>query len=96
MDFVDENNAAGAFAEFIFCVDKNQAFFGCHLGAAGEELARILLHHCVVFLAYQTLGDDFLARDILVVALGSFGGGGNDGLGEALVLAHPVGKLHAA
>ncbi len=96
MDFVDEDNFPFALAELIFGIDENQPLFGGHLGAALEEGAGVALHLFVVLLAYQALGDDFLAGDVLVMPFGGLGGRGDDRLGETLVLAHPLGELHSA
>ena len=68
---------------------------GRNLLATGEETARIVLHDGVVLLADESLADDLLAGDVHVVALVGLGRRGDDGLGEALVLAHSLGQLDA-
>ena len=96
MNLVDEDDLAVALAELVFRINKDEALLGGYLGAALEECARVALHYLVVFGADDALCYDFLARDVLVVTLVGLGGRGDDGLWEALVLAHSVGQLHAA
>ncbi len=96
MDFVNENYLIGDFAELVLGIDKNKPLVGGHLRADFKETASIALHHLVVLGAHDTLGDDFLAGNVLVVASIGLGGGSDDGFGEFLILAHALGKLHAA
>ncbi len=76
VNLVDEYHLAVAFAELIFCIDEYQPFLLSHLGAEGEELAGVVFHHLVVFLAHESLCDDFLAGDVFVMAFSRLCGGG--------------------
>ena len=96
VNLVDENHLAVAFAEFIFCVNQNQALAGSNLGATSKQSASVALHGFVVFLADDALSNDFFLRDVLVVTGISLGGWSDDWFREFLVFAHTLGQLHAA
>ena len=96
MDFVDEVHLAVLLAELILRVDQDEALLGCHPAASLEEGVGVFLHQFIVLLAHQTLSDDFLFRDVLVVSGFSLGRRGDDGGGELLVFLHSVGESHAA
>ena len=94
VNLVHEQHLAIALAEFIFRVNQNQSLAGGNLSASGKQSTSVLLHHAVIFLAHQSLGNDFLTRDVLVVPFLGFSCGRDDGLGETLILAHAVGQRH--
>jgi hypothetical protein len=96
VDLVDEIDFVVVLAELVFRVHENQTFFSGHLGAAFEEGAGVAFHHFIVGGAHDALGYYLFFRDVLVVSGLGLGGGGDDGLGEAFVLTHSLGKLHAA
>ena len=95
MDLVDEDYLAIALAEFVFGVHEDEALLCGNLSSALEKGAGIFLHGLVVFLVHDALGDDLFLADVLVMSFICLCGGGDDGLGETLVLTHAFGKLHA-
>ena len=95
MNLVNEDDLAVALAKLILGIYKDEPLAGGNLRATLEEGAGVFHHRLPVLTAHETLGYDFLGRDVLVVTFLSLGGGGDDGLGEPLVLAHAFGQLHA-
>ncbi len=96
MHLVDEEHLAVLLAELVLGVDQHETLLGGHACADFEEGAGVALHHLIVLGRYETLSDDFLARDVLVVTGVGLGGGGDDGFGETLVLAQTLGEPDAA
>ena len=87
---------AVALAELVLRVDEYEAHLGGYLAAAGIDGARVTLQLLVLLAADQPRSYDLLLRDILVVTLGGLRRGGDDGLGELLVLDHALGHRHSA
>ena len=96
VNLVDEVNPTVAFAEFIFGVDKYQAFGGGNLGTPLEESQGVFLQLLVVLLVHKTGTDNLLAGDILIVSLVGLGGGSKNGCREFLVFHHSLGQWNAA
>ena len=95
MNLVDEVYFAVALTEFVFGINEDKALLGCHLAATLEEGVGVFLQLLIVLGAYNALGDDFLFGDVFVVSLVGLSGGGDDGGGELLVLAHALGEGYA-
>ena len=96
MDLVHQDDLSVTLAEFVFGVHEDEALLGGHLGTALEKGAGVGLELLVILLGDDALGDDLFLRDVLVMAFGRLGGGGDDGLGEFLVLHHVFRQGNAA
>ena len=96
MDFVDEIDFTVFLAELILGIHQYQSLFRSHFRAAGEEGVSIFFHQFVVFLAHESLGDDFFLRYVFIVSGIGFRGRSDDRGGELLVFFHAFGQLHAA
>ena len=64
--------------------------------SAGKDLAGVILHDFIILFAHQSLSDDFLFRDVHVVAFVGLGGRRDDGFGETLVFLHALGQFYTA
>ena len=95
MNLVDQDNFAITLAKLIFGVNQDEALAGGNLTTTLKEGTGVLDHCLPVFLAYQSLLDDFFCRDVLVMTLVSLGCGGDDRLGELLVFAHAFRQFDA-
>ena len=96
MDLVDEIHLTVALTEFVFGIHEDQSALGGNLLSTLEDLAGVVFHHGVILCRDDTLGDNLFLRDVHVVTFVSLRRRGDDGLGEAFVLLHTVGQLHAA
>ena len=97
MNLVDQVNLAVALAEFVLRIDEDQAPLGGHFRSPVEQGQRIAFELFVIFFRHETLRDDLLFGDVLVVRADfGFGRRRDDRTVEALVLAHAVGQGHAA
>ena len=88
--FVNQIHLAVALAKLILRVHQNESLLSSNLGAQFEEGIGVFLHHLIVLLAHQSLSDDFLLRDVLVVTLVSLRSRCDDRLRELLVLLHAL------
>ena len=83
MDFVHQVDLAAMFAEFVLCVDKDQAAFGSNFRTAFEEGERVFFQQFVFFGSGQTFSQDFFLGDVgIVLADLGFCRRGNDRFGE--------------
>ena len=96
VNLVNEDDLSVTLAELVLRVNQDEPLCCGNLRTALEEGTRVLHHRLPVFLADQSLLDDFLGRDVLVVSFLSLCGRGDDGFWELLVLLHAFRKLHSA
>ena len=92
VDFVNQIDLATPLAELVLGVHEDEPALGSNLRTALEERTGVLFHLLVVLAADDALGDNLVARDVLVVSGFGLRGGGDDGDGELLVLLHAFGK----
>ena len=96
VDLVHQDDLPVALAELVFGVHEDEALFGRHLRTPLEQGAGVGFELLIILLGNDALGDDFFLGDVFVMAFGRLGGGGDDGLGELLVLHHALGQRNAA
>ena len=97
MDFVHQVYLAVMFAEFVLCVDKDQAAFGSDFRTAFEEGERVFLQQFVFFGSGQAFSQDFFFGNIgIVFADLGFCRRGYDRFGETFVFTHTFRQLYTA
>ncbi len=84
-------------AEFILRVHEDESALCGDFRAAAEEGEGVFLEHFVLFGSGESACKDFFLGYVGIVFTDfGFGGGGDDGLGETLVLLHALGEFHTA
>ena len=96
VDFVHQHDLPVLLAELVLGVHQDEAFAGGDFRSALEQGQGVALQLLVFIGRNDAPGNDFFPGDILVMPFGRLGGGGDDGLGEFLVLAQAVGEGNAA
>ena len=96
MDLIHQDDLAVALAELVLGVHEDEPLVCGHLAAALVEGAGVFLQLGVVLGADDALRHYVRRADVLIVALGGFGGRSDDRLRELLVLDHALRKGRAA
>lgn len=69
MNFIDEIALSVTFPKFVFGIDKNKSLLGCNFLSTGKEFAGPVLNDVIIFFRNDALLDNFLFRNIQVMAL---------------------------
>src|SRR5690606_23961099 len=79
-----------------FGIDQDQPPLGGQFRPSFEQSMRVLLELSIMGSVDDSLPDNLLPGNILVVTGGRFGGGRNDGPGQGIVLLQAVGQRNSA
>ena len=97
MDFINQANLVTQFPEFVFSIDKDEAFSGSNLLSAGKQSQGVFLELFVILPANQTCRDNLILGNVLVVCTNlGFGGGGYYWFFKCLVFTHAFRERYAA
>ena len=96
VDFVHQIDGAIMLAKLILGVHQDEATLCSDFCATLEQGQRVFLQQGILFRCSQALGQNLFLGDVCIMfAYLSFGGRGDDGLWELLVLLHSLWQLHA-
>ena len=96
MDLVYEVDLTILFPELVLGVYEDESHLFCNLATTSKEILCVLLEKGVVLFAYKSGAYYLLTRYVFIVPLIRLGGGGDNGMLEALILAKPFSKGDAA